>query len=90
MPVGQLGAHVDDLDKRQLADRPRREGDPVVRPITRAPDGLDRRRRGPEDTGSAGQLGELDRGVPGLESGRPVALVRRIVLLVDDDDAQIA
>ena len=72
-----------------LADRPRRQDDPVVVAGPGAADALDGRRRGPEHDRRAGQAGQLDRRVAGLEPRRPVALVGRVVLLVDDDHADV-
>ena len=45
-------------------------------------------RRAAEDDRHPGDLGELDRGVAGVVAGRVVLLVRRLVLLVDDDHAE--
>ena len=89
MAVGELGAQVDDLDERRLADRPRGQDDPRVRPVERPAVALDRRRRRPEDDRRTGQPPELEGRVPSLESRRPVALVRGVVLLVDDDDPEV-
>ena len=72
----------------------RRPGGPAGRPdrtrrLARPADALDRGRRRPEDDRRAGQLGQRDRRVARLEPWRPVALVRRVVLLVDDDQPDI-
>src|SRR5439155_2433718 len=86
---GELGAEVDDLDAWRLAGGPRRQRDATVRSHPRSTDALDRGRRAPEDQRGAGEAGELDRGVACLEPWRAVALVRAIVFLVDDDEADI-
>ena len=88
--VPKLLAEVDDFDRRRLARRPRRQDDPAICPVASPPDAVDRRRRAAEDDGRPRQLAELDRGVAGLEPRRPVALVGGLVLLVDDDDADVA
>ena len=85
----QLRAQVDDLDLGRRADRARGQDDPVVGAVARPPHALDRGRGRAEDERRAGQLGQPDRRVAGLEPGRPVALVGRVVLLVDDDQPDV-
>ena len=58
----------------------------AARGATRA---VDRGRRRAEHDRGTGQPGQLDGGVACLEAGRPVALVRRLVLLVDDHEADV-
>ena len=89
VPLGELGAQVDDRDGRRGPGRALGQHDPVVGALERAPEAVDRRRRRAEDQGRTGELGQPDRGVAGLEPRRPVALVRRVVLLVDDHDAHV-
>ena len=85
----QLRAQVDDLDGRRLTHRPRRQDDPVVVAGARPADALDRGRRGPEHDRRTGQAGQPDRRVACLEPRRAVALVGRVVLLVDHDQPDV-
>ena len=84
----QLGAQVDDLD---VGRRPagRSAGPRAGSGRSGRADAVDRGRGRPEDDGRAGQPAELDGDVAGLEPRRPVALVRGVVLLVDDDEADV-
>ena len=87
---GKLRPQVDDLDGRRRAARPSRAAPRAGTSPSRArPSALDRGRRRAEDDRGTGQPGELDGGVACLEPGRPVALVRRLVLLVDDHEAHV-
>ncbi len=65
------------------------ERDPPVCSRPSPADRLDRRRRRAEDAGRPGDRGEPDGGVAGLDPRRPVALVGPVVLLVDDDEADV-
>ena len=69
--------------RRAPGGRPAGSGRPGRGPWSR-PTGVAR----PEDDRGAGEPAELERGVAGLEPRRPVALVRGVVLLVDDDRAR--
>src|SRR5687768_14678045 len=85
----ELLSEVDDLDDGLGPGRSRRQLHPAVFPAPRPSDAVDRRRRAPENDGGAGPPGQLDRGIPRLEPRRAVAFVRALVLLVDDDDAEV-
>ena len=58
-------------------------------PARTRPTRVDGRRGAAQDDRRPGQLGQPDRAVAGLQSGRPIALVGPFVLLVDDDQAQL-
>ena len=61
----------------------------TVATLADAPDGLDGRRGAAEDQCRARLHGELDRHIRGLDPWRPIALVGALVLLVDDDQANV-
>ena len=63
--------------------------DVAIAALPDAAHALHGRRRAAEDDRGAGQAGERQRGVAGLQAGRPVALVGRVVLFVDDDQADV-
>ena len=88
-PGRQLGPEVDDLDGRRGPDRADRQHDPVVDAGPRPADAVDGGRGRPEHDRRARQLAQPDRHVARLEPRCPVALVRGIVLLVDDDEPDI-
>ncbi len=85
----KLLAEINDLDDRAGAGRPGGQDDPAVAALSRAPHALHRRRGAAKDDGGTGQLAEPDRDIPRLDPGRPVALVGRVVLLVDDDQPDV-
>ena len=85
----KLGAEVDDLDGRCDTGRARRQDDVVVGAASGKANALDGRRRGPEDDCRSCQPAEPDRHVACLEPWRSVALVRRVVLFVDDDQPDV-
>ncbi len=89
LPRRELRAQVDDLDLGRRPDRARGQDDAVVGAVARPPDALDRGRGRAEDERRTGQLRQPDRRIAGLEPGRPVALVGRVVLLVDDDQPDV-
>ncbi len=62
----QFLAQVDDLDGRRPADRPRREDDPIERPVPNTSDAVDGRRRRAEHDRGPGQSGQPDRRIAGL------------------------
>ena len=86
---GELGAQVDKLDLGQSAGDPLRERES---PVGAEPDPSDRLhggRRAPENDGRPGKPAECDRRVASLEPWRAVALVGRVVLLVDDEEPDV-
>ena len=85
----QLGPEVDDLDGRRGPDRADRQHHPGVDAGPRSPDAVDGGRGRAEHDRGTGQLAQPDRHVARLEPRCPVALVRGIVLLVDDDEPDI-
>ena len=86
---GQLLAEVDDFHGRCGADRPGRQDDAIELPRACPADALDRGCRGPEDDRGTGQSAQGDRRIARLEPRGPVALVRGVVLLVDDDQPDV-
>ena len=91
LPGRELRAQVDDLDLGR-APRPGaragRRGRSVA--VARPAHALDRgRRRAEDDAPRRPARPSRIADVAGLEPGRPVALVRRVVLLVDDDQPDV-
>ena len=85
----QLRAEIDHGDAGQFARRSAGEHDPTVAAGPGEPDAVDGRGRRTEDDGGAGLPGELECGVASLQARGPVALVGGVVLLVDDDEADV-
>ena len=85
----QLRPQVDDLHVRRCATQPSGQHDAPIVAASGATRAVDRGRRRPEHHRGTGQPGELDGRVARLDPRRPVALVRRLVLLVDDHEADV-
>ena len=85
----ELGPQVDDRDLGRGAGRTIREAYPAIRPGAGSADRVDGRRGAAEHDGGTGQPAELDRHVARLEPRRPIALVGRFVLLVDDHQPDV-
>ena len=85
----ELRPQVDDGHAGQLPDRAPGQDDPAIATGTGEPEAVHGWRGRPEDDRGAGQAGQLEGRVARLEPRRSVALVGRLVLLVDDDEADI-
>ena len=85
----ELRAEVDGRDEGLGAGGPHGQDRAPVRAGPGVAHRLDRRGRGAEHHGRARQAGQLQRRVPGLDARRAVALVGGVVLLVDDDQADV-
>ena len=86
LPGRQLRTQVDDLDGRRGADRRAPAGRPGrTRPLRARPTLSTAGVADPRTTAAPASAAERDRHVARLEPRRPVALVGRVVLLVDDD-----
>ena len=86
---GELGPKVHDLDTGRRAAGALRQHRVAIATLSGAPDALHRRGRAAENDRRSGKAGQGEGGIAGLQPRRAVALVRGIVLLVDDDEADV-
>ena len=84
-----LSAQIDQADCGQFGHRvAARQGDPLVAAARDVDDGFERRGGGDQHNGDAGQRGAKHRHVAGLIAHPVLLFVGRVVLLVDNDQAQ--
>ncbi len=87
--IGELLAQVDDIDHGRATDGLLPQGQALDAPLGDSAHGGHIRRRAGQDDRRRRQPAELDGHVPRLEAWRPIRLVGRVVLLVDDDDPEV-